>query len=119
LTEGDDQQAAITAITRGLVQLYKENFGHGPTWARSWLCHSEVIVCVMHGTLTTKERTMRDGGDATGIHDSRRTVEKVMEPEMRAVVEQALERGVEAVVGGLEVDADIATHVFILRSEDT
>ena len=67
MTLGEDQQAPMTAVTRGLVGLRKEHFGHGPPRARSWFCGSEVIVCVMDGTLTTKERTMRDAGDASGI----------------------------------------------------
>jgi uncharacterized protein YbcI len=116
VTAGEDPQAAMTEITRGLVRLYKERFGHGPTRARSWFCRPEVIVCVMDGTLTTKERTMRDAGDTTGINETRQTVHEVMEPEMRAVVEQALGRRVKAVVDGLEVEADIASHVFILQS---
>ena len=42
-----------------------------------------------------------------------------MDPEMRAVVEQALERGVEALVSGLNVEADTTSHVFILQSEES
>ena len=90
VTVGEDEQAHMTAITRGLVRLYKEHYGLGPTRARSWFCGREVIVCVMEETLTTKEHTMRDAGDAAGIHETRQTVQAVMEPEMRAVVEKAL-----------------------------
>jgi uncharacterized protein YbcI len=114
-TAGEDPKAAMTAITRGLVRLYKEHYGLGPTRARSWFCGGEVIVCVMEEMLTTKEQTMREAGDAAGIHETRQTVQAVMEPEMSAVVEKALERGVEAVVGGLNVEVDIATYVFLLQ----
>jgi uncharacterized protein YbcI len=64
----------MTAVTRGLVGLHKKHFGQGPPRARSWFCGSEAIVCVMEGTLTTKEQTMRDAGDASGIHETRQTV---------------------------------------------
>jgi uncharacterized protein YbcI len=119
MTAGEGEQAAMTAITRGLVRLYKEHYGLGPTRARSWPCGRELIVCVMEEMLTTKEQTMREAGDAAGIHETRQTVHAVMEPEMRAVVEKAFERGVEAVVGGLNVEADIATYVFLLRPEQS
>jgi hypothetical protein len=73
----------------------------------------------MEGLLTTKEQTMRAAGDTAGIHETRQTVQAVMEPEMRAVVEKALERGAEAVVGGLNVEADIATYVCLLEPEQS
>ena len=38
---------------------------------------------------------------------------------MSAIVEQALGRDVEAVLGGIEVEADIASHVFILQRGET
>jgi hypothetical protein len=46
-------------------------------------------------------------------------VEEVLEPAMREVVGKALGRCVEAVVSGLNAEADIASHVFLLQSEET
>ena len=60
----------------------KEHLGlFGPTWARFWSCDPEVVFCL---TLPahTKEQTMRDVG-AAAIHETRRTVGKVMEPDER------------------------------------
>lgn len=119
MTPGEDQQAALTAITRGLGGLYKERFGQGPTRARGWFCGPDVVACVMEGTLTTKEQTMREAGHAPSIHDTRQMVEEVLEPAMREVVGKALGRGVGAVVSGLNAEADVASHVFLLQSDET
>jgi uncharacterized protein YbcI len=107
----------LTEISRAMVRLYKRRLGHGPTRARAFRCDDDVLVCVMEGTLTTKERTLHKAGADHGLLESRTEVQEILKPEIEAEIEHALGRRVVSTIGGVDVESDIATQTVLLESE--
>jgi uncharacterized protein YbcI len=112
----DDGQE-LTELSRAIVRLYKQRLGHGPTRARAYRASSDILLCVMEGTLTTKERTLHEAGADQGLLESRTEVQEILKDEIGAQVERALGRRVRSVVGGLDPDSDVATQTFLLEPD--
>ena len=110
---GNSQE--LVDVSRVIVNLYKERLGHGPTRARAIRCADDVVVCVMEGTLTTKERTLRAGGSEQSLLESRAEVQEIIRKEIETKVQSALGASVRSVVGGVDIDNDVATLTFLLE----
>ena len=113
-----DNGQELAEISRVIVNLYKERLGHGPTRARAIRCADDVVVCVMEGTLTTKERTLRSGGADQSLLESRTEVQEIIKDEISGRVEAAIGRPISSIVGGIDIDNDVATLTFLLREDD-
>jgi uncharacterized protein YbcI len=118
-TPSADAGSGLTELARAIVRLYKQRLGHGPTKARAYRADDEILLCVMEGTLTTKERTLHEGGADHGLLESRAEVQEILKGEIGAEVERALGRRVRSVVGGVDPDSDIATQTFLLEPVDS
>jgi hypothetical protein len=64
-TRLDESQAGgmLAAVSKVLVSLHKEQFGRGPTGARTHFAGRDTLVCVMEDALLPAERTMVRMGD--------------------------------------------------------
>ena len=49
-------QSMLTATSNALVALHKEQFGRGPTTARSYFAGPDALVCVLEDVLLPAER---------------------------------------------------------------
>jgi len=107
----------LTELSRAIMRLYKERLGRGPDRARAFRAADDVLVCVMEGTLTTKERTLRDAGADQGLFDTRADVQEILKDEITAEVERAVGRPVRSIVGGLDPETDTATQTFLLEPD--
>ena len=73
---------ALAAISSTLVALHKEQFGRGPTRARSNFAGDDTLVCVLEDALLPAERVMVQMGDQQRVRESRAALQRV---ELRAV----------------------------------
>ena len=62
---------ALAAISSTLVALHKEQFGRGPTRARSDFAGDDTLVCVLEDALLPAERVMVQMGDQQRVRESR------------------------------------------------
>ena len=104
----------LAEITNGIVRLFSEYYGRGPTRAKSYLLDDNYVVTVLRDTMTTVERTLVDGGHGDQVRSVRITFQEAMAESFRGVVEQALKRRVAAYHSQLLVDADIGFELFVL-----
>jgi uncharacterized protein YbcI len=104
-------------ISTRLVKLIAEYTGRGPTKARSYI-HSDLVVCVLHDTLTKGERSLVRHGESAAVLTQRDTYQRLMEQDASAMVEQLTGRRVAAFLGANHVDPEIAVAVFVLESPD-
>ena len=84
----DPESNAIREISRGMVKLYKEQFGRGPEVVTTHYSGPDVIVSILGNSLTPVERTMRDMGEQQRLRDIRLMFQHATEPKFRAAVEQ-------------------------------
>jgi uncharacterized protein YbcI len=101
------------AIARCLVRARRQYVGRGPTKAQAFHRHN-IIVVILHDTMTTAERSLVTAGKADAVLGMRRELRDALRAEMVSVVEAATGCRVVAFVSGDQIDPDVATEVFIL-----
>jgi uncharacterized protein YbcI len=104
----------LAEITNGIVGLFSDYYGRGPTRAKSYMLDDMFVVTVLKDTMTTVERTLAETGHADQVREVRLTFQVAMEDSFKGVVEKALGRRVAAYHSQLLVDADIGFELFVL-----
>jgi uncharacterized protein YbcI len=104
----------LAEITNGIVRLFSEFYGRGPTRAKTYLLDDSYLVTVLRDTMTTVERTLVEGGHADQVRNTRLTFQEAMAAEFKTVVESAIGRRVVSYHSQLLVDADIGFELFVL-----
>jgi uncharacterized protein YbcI len=104
----------LAEITNGIVRLFSEYYGRGPTRAKSFLLDDAYVVTVLRNTMTTVERTLVEGGHGDQVRSVRLTFQEAMSDSFKGVVEAALGRRVASYHSQLLVDADIGFELFVL-----
>jgi len=107
----------LAEITNGIVRLFSEYYGRGPTRAKSYLLDDTYVVTALRDTLTTVERTLAESGHGDQVRSVRLTFQEAMAAEFIGVVEAALGRRVVAYHSQLLIDADIGFELFVLEEE--
>lgn len=107
----------LAEITNGIVGLFAEYYGRGPTRAKTYLLDDDYLVVVLRDTMTTVEHTLARDGHADQVRSVRITFQEAMAESFKGVVEKALGRRVAAYHSQLLVDADIGFELFVLEEE--
>ena len=105
----------LAEITNGIVGLFAEYYGRGPTRAKSYLLDGTYVVTVLRDTMTTVERTLANGGHGEQVRTVRLTFQEAMAESFKSVVERAMGRSVSAYHSQLLIDADIGFELFVLN----
>jgi uncharacterized protein YbcI len=104
----------LAEITNGIVRLFSEYYGRGPTRAKSFLLDDVYVVTVLRDTLTTVERTLAETGHGDQVRSVRLTFQEAMADSFKAVVEEGLRRRVVSYHSQLLIDADMGFELFVL-----
>jgi uncharacterized protein YbcI len=105
----------LADVTNGIVRLFSNYYGRGPTRAKSYLLDDTYVVTVLRDTLTTVERTLAETGHADQVRSVRLTFQEAMADEFKGVVEAAIGRRVAAYHSQLLIDADLGFELFVLE----
>jgi len=90
-----------------VVQVLRAYTGRGPT--KAWTSiDTDLIVVVLHATLTKGERSLVADGRAQPVRDMRKAYQDTMGPELTAGVEGITGREVHAFLSDNHIDPDIA-----------
>ncbi len=104
----------LAEVTNGIVRLFSEYYGRGPTRAKSYMLDDDYLVTVLRDSMTTVERTLADAGHGDQVRTVRLTFQEAMADSFKGVVEQALGRRVVSYHSQLLIDADIGFEMFVL-----
>src|SRR5215217_9194705 len=61
----------LQAVSNAMVRLHKEQFGRGPTNARSYFAGPDALLCVLQDVLLPAERKLVELGNADHVRASR------------------------------------------------
>jgi uncharacterized protein YbcI len=103
----------LAAISNGLVHLHRQYYGKGPTKAKTYAMN-DLVLCMLHGGMTTVDRTLVDQGAADTVHMMRSSFQQVMEEDFTAVVEEATGRKVDAYMSQTHPNG-IAVELFMME----
>src|SRR4051812_28071357 len=93
-------------ISNEMVRLYKEQFGRGPTKARTNWAGPDVVVTVLEDTLTPAERNLVKLGEHQRLRDLRMFFQYAAVAEFCEPVERLTGRKVRAFHSSIDTKAD-------------
>jgi uncharacterized protein YbcI len=104
-----------SAISTDIVRILHAQTGRGPTRARTTIS-GDLVVCLLHDTLTTGERTLVNAGNAQTVLDVRKQYQAAMRNDLTGAVEIHTGRKVIAFMSDNHIDPDTAVEAFVLES---
>jgi hypothetical protein len=110
-----NDSAALAALSRGLVQLFRHRAGRGPTQAKAYWTGDDALLMLFGEGFTKAEKTLWNQGRPDTARAYRRAVLDALECDMREVVETTLQRSVTAVMTAAHHDPDVMAAVFLLE----
>jgi len=113
----EDGRSPMLEIANAVVRLYKEAYGRGPTKARAQFAGPDALVVILENTLTVTERNLVAMDEHERLRTTRVFFQRMLEKEMRAIVEQALGRRTVAFISGIDTRRDVAAELFTLEPE--
>jgi uncharacterized protein YbcI len=108
---GNGQQAS--AISNALVQLHRRSLGKGPTKAKTYLL-DDMVLCVLEGGELPLEKTLRERGNRTLVHELRGALYAAVNDDCRAIIERETGRRVKTVLSQFDPDHDVECKVAFL-----
>jgi uncharacterized protein YbcI len=105
----------LSHITNGIVRLFSEYYGRGPTRAKTYLLEGRYVVTILRDTMTTVERTLAENGEVDMVRRVRLTFQEAMADSFKGVVERALGRRVTSYHSQILVNPDVGFEFFLLE----
>jgi uncharacterized protein YbcI len=104
----------LQEISHEMVQIYKDQFGRGPTKVSTRYAGPDTVVCLLEHTLTPAERNLQAMGEHQRLRDIRLFFQYAEKSRFLEPVERLTGRRVRAFISGIDTNADIATEMFVL-----
>ena len=105
------------AVSNAMVRIYKEQFGRGPTRARTNFAGPDTLIATLQDSLTPAERNLAAMGEHQRLRDVRMFFQYASEDAFRGAVEEITGRKVWAFVSGIDAVNDVSVEVFDLEPE--
>lgn len=107
--------AAATAVSEAVSRLFLDKFGKGPMHIETFV-QGDVMTTVMRDVFTTAERSLIDGGRADSVLTTRMLWQNATRDMFKEAVSVAAGRQVLSVVSGFELDQEMSTRRWQLKS---
>jgi uncharacterized protein YbcI len=104
----------LAEVTNGIVKLFRDYYGRGPTKAKSYLLDDRILVTVLEDTMTRVEKTLADNGHGAKVREVRLVFQEAMAHEFKQCVRDALGREVLGYHSQLTLEPDLGFEFFVL-----
>jgi len=108
----DGQATALQAVSNAMVRLHKEQFGRGPTNARSHFAGPDTLVCTLEAALLPAERAMVEMGEHQRVRDTRTFFQVATADRFVTEVEAIVERKVRGFASAVDPAVEIVWEIF-------
>ena len=105
----------LSSISNEMVRIHKEQFGRGPTMARTNYAGPDTIVSILEDSLSPVERNLCAMGQNGRVREIRLLFQYTEERKFIEAVERHTGRKVRAFVSGIDVEHDVSSEVFLLE----
>jgi uncharacterized protein YbcI len=100
-----------------MVKLYKQQFGVGPTKARTNYAGPDAIISTLEESLTPAERNLAEMGEHQRLRDVRQVFQHASAQQFTSAVEKITGRKVRAFVSGIDTQQDVSSEIFYLEPQ--
>lgn len=108
----------LAAVSNALVVLHKEQFGRGPTRARTNFAGDDTLVCVLEDAMLPAERLMVQMGDQQLVRESRVALQAATSAQFVGAIEGIVNRKVIAFASAIDADQGVVWEVFNFQPGD-
>jgi uncharacterized protein YbcI len=109
----------LQAVSNAMVKLHKEQFGRGPTNARSYFAGPDTLICTLEDALLPAERRMVEMGEHQRVRESRMFLQVATEAEFVGVVESLVNRKVRAFSSATDPAPGVVFEIFSFHPDGT
>ena len=114
----DARISILADVSREMVRLYKEQFGRGPTKARTDWAGPDTLVTSLEDTLTPAERNLTKLGEHQRVRDMRTFFQYATVADFCTPVERLTGRRVRSFLSAIDTQvAGLAMESFVLYPE--
>src|SRR3954469_9924286 len=118
MSQTEEQHSSqLTAISNAMVALHKEQFGRGPTQARSYFAGPDTLVCTMEDVLLPAERKMVQMGDERGVRETRTAFQVATADEFVTAIEAIVSRRVRSFASAIDPIANVVFENFYFERD--
>ncbi len=110
--------SVLSAISTAMVALHKEQFGRGPTRARTDFAGPDTLVCVLEDVLLPAERKLVAMGQQDRVRDSRGSFQAATAGDFISAVERIVDRKVRAFASGIDPDNNVVFENYYFEPRD-
>jgi uncharacterized protein YbcI len=110
---GSPSGQVLAEISSGMVHLYREHFGKGPTKAKTYAL-DDIVICVLRDGITPVERTLFEQGRAPTVREMRSAFLDTVAADFTKVVERCTDRQVIAFLTQANANPDLSVQIFFL-----
>jgi len=116
----NERQQSMLAVSNALVALHKEQFGRGPTRARSNYAGPDTLVCVLEDVLLPAERKLVALGQQASVREHRGAFQAATAEDFIVAIERIVYRKVRAFASAIDPDANTVfeNYQFEPRASD-
>src|SRR5918995_7253420 len=115
-TDREAGMSLLMEVSNAMVHLYKEQFGRGPTTARTHWCGNDILTVLLEDTLTPAERNMVKMGEHQRLRDLRMFFQYATVREFCEPVERITVRKVRAFLSAIDTEAEgMCLETFVLH----
>ena len=118
-TQERSQGNSLQAVSNAMVKLHKEQFGRGPTNARSYFAGPDTLVCTLEDSLLPAERTMVEMGEDQRVRESRMFLQVATQAQFVGAVEEIVSRKVRAFASAIDPAPGVVFEIFSFEPDDT
>lgn len=111
----DAQGSALAAFSNAMVRLHKEQFGRGPTRARSAWADDDTIVTTLHEALLPAERKLAALDQVEQVLVSRLNFQEATRREFIQVAEEIIGRQVESFASACDPRTEVIWEIFAFK----
>ena len=106
----------LSAVSNEMIRLYEDQFGRGPTRARSHWASGDLLVTVLEDTFTPAERNLARLQEHERLRETRIFFQYPTVPEFCEPVERLTGRKVRSFISGIDTKVDgLSTEIFVLH----
>jgi uncharacterized protein YbcI len=109
------EQSMMAAVSNAMVALHKEQFGRGPTRARSHFAGPDALLCVLEDVLLPAELKLVALGRHNSVRETRSAYQVATAQEFIAAVEQIVYRKVCAFASAVDPDANAVFETYLFE----
>jgi uncharacterized protein YbcI len=109
---GETDQSLLLTISNEMVRIYKDQFGRGPTKARTDWAGADAVICTLRESFTPAERNLVAMGEHQRLRDTRMFFQYAAEDEFINSIEEVVGRKVVSFISGVDAKHDVSAEIF-------